>query len=217
MANTPYTYALTSLARVKNRLGIDTSVIGNDQSLCELVNSVTDFIENRCNRRFKSTDYTNEVYSGSNADGTPRGYLILRNAPLGTVTTGSYTGPGVSSYQYRSGVKSNPNWTDFQVDTYQETANGIVYRSLPPGFQNIRVSYTAGYLIDFANEFDQTKHTLPADLSDLADRLITKSFKRRLSEGRKSESLNGATVTWDDFLKDQDLEVLANYNRFIYA
>ena len=46
-------YALTSLQRVKDRLGLTSS--GFDSLLERLINASTDLIESYCGRRFKET------------------------------------------------------------------------------------------------------------------------------------------------------------------
>lgn len=198
-------YALTTVERLKNRLTIPTGTTGFDTFLAELVATCTNFIERTCNRRFLQTSYTQELYDGSNVDGTPKRLLILKNWPMAAAP---------SSLQYRTGAKSTAVWVDFQVDTYQEVlAGGYIYIGLPPGFQNIRCSYVAGFLINFAAEFDNTQHTLPFEISDLCERLCTKLFKKRDSEGKDSESFNQSTIKWSDFLDDRDNEILANHSK----
>lgn len=196
------TYALTTPERVKARLGILTSITGFDTVLGDMVASVTDFIETQCDRRFLQTAYSQELYDGSNVDGSPKRYLMLKNSPLTVAPT---------SFQYRTGGKTSPTWVDFQADTYQEQLDiGILRTVLPQGFQNIRVSYTAGYLIDWANMYDRTKHTLPLDLTDLAERLTIRLFKKREAEGKDAESFNQSSITWGDFVDERDREVMAN-------
>lgn len=196
-------YALTTVERLKVRLTLTTS--GFDTLLGEIVASCTDFIERTCNRRFLQTSYTNEIYDGSNIDGTQKRVLLLKNAPMTAAP---------SSFQYRTGAKSTAVWVDFQVDTYQEVLSGAYIRvGLPSGFQNIRVSYIAGFLINFSAEFDKTQHTLPFEISDLCERLCTHYFKKRDSEGRDSESFNQSTVKWAELLSDSDQTILANHTR----
>lgn len=199
-------YALTTVERLKNRLGISAGVISFDTVLGEIVATVTDYIERGCGgRRFLQMSYTQEIYDGYNLDGTFKKNLILRHAPMAAAP---------SSFQYRTGTKSNPVWIDFQIDTYQEILyQGIVRVGLPPGWQNIRISYIAGYLINFAAEFDKTQHTLPFDLSDLCERLATKVFKHRESEGKDTESFNGSSVKWSDFTDDRDELIMQNHSR----
>jgi hypothetical protein len=97
-----YSYALTSLARVKDRLGLTDSSF--DLILIRLINSVTDSIERACGKsglerspndgHFVLKTYTNEVYS---VFGKNQIRLVLRNAPVrysyldGDTVSGSVT------------------------------------------------------------------------------------------------------------------------------
>lgn len=200
------TYALTTIDRIKTKLGITTTQ--SDTMLTRIIYSCTDFLENACSQRFLRTAYTQQLYDGSNIDGSPKTMLFLNNS---NVTT-------ISSFQYRTGAKSNPTWVDFQADTYQEMlVLGVIRVRLPPGLQNIRISYTAGYLIDFTNENDPALHTLPYDITDLCERLAIKFYKRRESEGRAAESFGSgggqSSITWKEELDDFDQTVIGNYTR----
>ena len=199
-------YALTTIDRIKSKLGMTTTQ--SDTMLTRIVYACTDYIENACSQRFQRTTYTNELYDGSNIDGSPKSMLFLKN---GSVTT-------ISSFQYRTGSKTSATWVDFQADTYQEMlALGVIRVRLPSGLQNIRISYIAGYLIDFANENDPALHTLPFDITDLCERLAIKYYKRRESEGRSAESFGSgggqSSITWKDDLSDEDKTVIGNYAR----
>jgi len=202
------TYGLTTETRLKARLGIDSTDAARDAVFKSMVYAVTDFIENACGgRRFQRATYTNDKYDGNEiGDGTVLNWLTLKNGPV----------ISVSSVQYATGPVSNPTWVDFPADSYQVDLNlGQIYFSggMPRGMQNIRVTYVAGYLIAFASEYDDTLHTLPFDINDLAERLATKVMKRRESEGKSQESFNNSGITWGDFLETHDREILANYRR----
>jgi hypothetical protein len=97
-----YSYALTTLSRVKDRLQQnDTSF---DSVLTRLINGATDFIERECGKsglemypndgHFVQKTYTHEVYT---AKGRKQERLVLRNAPVtylivtGDLTQGSAT------------------------------------------------------------------------------------------------------------------------------
>ncbi len=201
MAESILSYALTTVARVKTRMSIDAS--GFDTLLLYLINSVTDLVEGECNRRFKETTYTNEVYSISGS-----GLLILKQAPVSTVT----------SIQYRAGLKSNPTWTDFATDDWElleDGSTGIIefHGSSNRGINNLRATYVAGYKINFANYGDNNTHTLPADVTDLVERIVVKLFKRREAEGKSQDSFNNGSITWKDTLSAEDLATLAKYRR----
>lgn len=197
-------HAITTKDRVKSRLGI--AVAGFDTLIEVLINGITDWIESQCGgRRFKETTYTNEIY-----DGGAKKYLTLKHAPISSVT----------SFQYNGGTISSPTWTNFLADEYQLLdKEGMIYvlGRLPRGFRNIRISYVAGYKIDFVNETDPTKHNLPFDISSLAERLTVKQFKRREEVGKSGESVGDVTINWFDHLEEEDKAVLEKYKRIIFA
>jgi hypothetical protein len=166
---------------------------------------VTDFIEGECNRRFKETTYTNEVYS---IQGQGNNFLNLKQSPVSSVT----------SLQYRAGLKSNPNWTEFAADDWELLEDGVsgiieLHGSFPQGGNGIRASYVAGYKINFSNYGDMNTHTLPADLTDLTERLAIKLFKRRESEGKEREVMGNSMTIWKDLLGPEDQETINKYRR----
>jgi hypothetical protein len=97
-----YPYALTTLARVKDRL--DLTSTDQDMKLTRIINAATDLIERECGKtglemfpndgHFMQKTYTNEVYS---VFGAKQQRLVLRNAPVtylivtGNLTAGSTT------------------------------------------------------------------------------------------------------------------------------
>ena len=204
-------WALTTLERVKARLGIKET--GFDILFEQLINGITDWVEGECGgRRFKEDTYTNEIHDGSQPvviGESKKRFLLLKHAPVTALT----------SFQYNGGTISSPSWTSFIADEYQLLdKEGAVYvlGGLPRGFRSIRATYTAGYKIDFANETDTTKHNLPFDVSNLAERLVVKEFKRREEIGKSGESQGDATVSFFDHLEEEDKAVLARYNRIIF-
>src|SRR5258708_6046417 len=78
-----------------------------DSVLVRLINWATNYINNECGRAsFVQKTYTNDTYSID----TPRQtYLLLRNTPVFSI----------SSFQWRAGTPSNPNWTDFIAAQYE--------------------------------------------------------------------------------------------------
>ena len=204
MAEQAYAYAPTTKDRIKDKLGITVSSF--DAQINRLINAATDRIEGSCGgRRFKSTTYTQEVYSAVTRN---MKYLMLKQAPV----------TSLSALQYRAGVPSNPCWTDFITDQFELLENGAsgivrIYGNAVFGTNSMRATYVAGYLIDWTNFGDPTKHNLPADLSELADRLVIKAWRRRESIGKTTESFNGATVTWASKLDEEDQAVIDLYKR----
>jgi len=211
---TTYSYALSTLARVKDRLQITQPDF--DSVLIRIINATTDYIERQCGKtglektpndgHFMAKTYTNEVYS---VTGAKQIYLVLRNAPVSALT----------SFQWRAGTPSNPNWTSFITDQFElleDGASGIVrvYGVMPRLYSNmLRATYTAGYLIDWQNAGNGTTHTLPADLTNLCENLVVRIFKRRLLDGKASENIQGATTSWRDKLDSFDQDVINAYRR----
>ena len=209
---TIYAYALTTLDRVKGLLGITNDLA--DAQLIHLINAATDFIQSTCHERFMQQTYTNELYS---IWGERQEYLMLNHGNVSART----------SFQYRAGTPSTPNWTNFFADQYElvePDQNGVsesglirIYAGFAPllytGTNAIRATYTAGFLISWSGAGDPTKHTLPMDLTLLCENLVIRSWKHRDSIGKKSESIKDSNVTWNDFLDGFDKDVLDRYPR----
>lgn len=203
MADIQYSHAITTVARIKTRLAITDT--GHDAQFTSAVNSVTDFIEGETGRRFAQEDYADEVYSIAE-----RGirFLVLRNTPVASVTR----------IQRRAGTKSSPSWTSYDSDDWflqDDGESGIVefFGDLPKGPNTVRASYKAGYVRDFDNYGDRDSHTLPADITDLAEKLVERAFRRINSEGKTQEGFEGGNITWSRTLTKMDKEVLARYKR----
>ncbi len=207
-----YPYALTTIQRVKDLLGI--TVNAADAVLIRFVNSATDFIQDYSNEFFMQKTYANELYS---IWGERQEYLMLNH---GYVTA-------LTSFQYRGGTPSTPNWMNFFADQYElvePDTNGVcksglvrIYAGFAPllytGTNAIRASYTAGFLISWPDVGDPTKHNLPADLSNACESMVVRFWKHRESSGKKSESVKDSNVTWNDFLDGFDKDVLDRYTR----
>lgn len=194
--------ALTSLSRVKSRLTISSA--DHDTVLERLIMGASDHIQSFCNRTFKRQTYTNEIYSPP-ARGMDT--LALKQTPV----------VSISAAEYRAGTPSAPSYTAFTTDQFEIVNDGAaglvrVYGGVPYGTNAIRFTYIAGYLIDFENPASAT-HTLPFDLSDLCERLVTKLWKRRESEGKTAEALEGSSVSWGELLTKEDREILSRYTR----
>jgi len=147
MAEQIYTYALTTVARVKTRLGITVSA--NDTQLLRLINAVTDLIEGETGRRFLRGTVTSEVHEIRGATDM----IPVKQIPLISVT----------SVQYSTGIGSNRTWTTLDTSLYEIIGDGKsglikVWGGLGRGVNSVRVTYVGGYLIDF-NEFGTSSHT----------------------------------------------------------
>jgi len=201
-------YALTTLARVKDRAGIPSGTTTYDTALERLIVMATALIERTCNgRRFFRTTYTSEVYD---LDGGEE-VLYLKNWPVSALTT----------VQYNIGTPGTPSWTTEVVDNYALADAGEFGRvRLYSGYSGVnaaRVTYSAGYLIDWTNEFTAT-HTLPFELTDLCERITLASFNKRTDEGKASQSSQETSVTWEKVrIPEGDMEWLRVYQRPRFA
>lgn len=202
-------YALTTKTRVKSRLQITTTSF--DDIIETMIAATTAKIEQMAGRRFLATTYTNEVYDGSDAYDDRFGYIVVNNAPVLSLT----------SFQYKTGSNASPVWVDFTEEDYDiKESNGIIYMAgkLPRGKQNVRVSYRAGYLIDFdtSDVYTAASHTLPYDLSEVCEEVVVRLFKRRDSEGRSNESFQESSITWNtDVFTPENVRTINNYRRVV--
>lgn len=195
-----YPYALTTVDRVKQRLGINNANL--DSVLLRFINAATDFIESYCNRRFKEQNISNELHV---IDSYGQEYVFLKQRPVTALT----------SLQYRSGSIGSPTWNNVPTENFELVEDGKsgltkVYGGMAKGLL-VRASYAAGYKIDFANFGNTSLHTLPADLTDCAERLVTRLLKRREDEGKSRTSYQQGSVDYMTDLSFEDREVLNYY------
>jgi hypothetical protein len=197
-------------------LVITDQSVAYDAVLTRMINWATSFINNECGvTSFVQQTYANDTYS---IDSARQDTLLLRNTPVFSL----------SSFQWRAGTPTNPSWTDFIPDQYElinprtDPISGLVwypsgmiriYGVLPTINSNmIRVTYVAGYPVDWANAEDRSTHLLPGDLTSVCENLVVRRFKRRQLAGQNSQSLEGAsTQGWRDKLDAEDLSVLGQY------
>lgn len=173
--------ALTTLARAKAFLGISNDA--QDDRLIVIINQVTGFIERYTKRSLLRQTYTSEVYDGN---GTP--LLILKQFPVASV----------SSLQYRNtDDRSSDDWTTIPTSDYFWFADGrikLAVGSFKEVSQKYRVTYAAGYLIDFDNENTPASHTLPEELEYACHKLTSAILNTRRAEGLAQESQGDQSV-----------------------
>lgn len=145
---------------------------------------------------------------------------ITISAAASASNSGAYLqANGIIDFQYRAGPPSNPSWTDFINDQYELVNDGRagvirIYGSLPDFYSNMaRVTYYAGYPVDWANAGNYTSHKLPMDLSDMVENVVVRRFKRRVLAGMASQGLEGASTSWRDELDSEDLAVIGHHRR----
>lgn len=139
-------YALCSVADVKETMGIDAGDTSKDNLIIRKINQATLMIEGFCNlsygHHFKETTYTNEEYDGTGID-----QLVLRMRPV----------TSVASFQYRNSVENQDDWDDTDSEFYfSDLSAGVLdlLNTQTKNYNSYRVTYTAGF------------STIPADLAE---------------------------------------------------
>lgn len=208
-------YALTNLAKVKNYLGISDS--SADTFLTYAINGVTDYIERFCGgRRFLQTVYASTDDNTIAGNGTAQ---LFDTNDQHRIFYPQWPVKSVEKVQFRGGIPSSPQWFAFDPNGfYHYLKEGYTYffMRLPRVKQGLRFSYTAGYLIDFTNEGDPTKHELPMDLSMVATEVVAKIYQYKNNLGQVRVQTEGQMIIWDkDILgsqfTDAHKQVLYNY------
>ncbi len=136
-------YALTSVADVKESLGIASGDSSKNNIITRKINQATEIIEGYCNRRFKATDYT-EYYDGSLGD-----QLVLRHRPVNSVTTLSVR---ISSINEDIFDVIDPD--QYFIDTTAGILDAV--DTFYGSYNRWKIVYNAGYT------------TIPADLAEAA-------------------------------------------------
>lgn len=193
-------HALTTKAKVKLQLQIPDATTTHDNFIDATIAYLTDWFEQACGgRRFKRTTYTNDIYD---CNGGKRVYFK------------QWPASSVSAVEYNSGSYSTPNWVAFDANSYTvNLAAGYIefVSELPVYAQYVRLTYAAGYLIDFTDEYNTAVHTLPFDIAGLITDLAVKAFNMRNASGVKQESTEGQSITYSDKLADEHVAVIAKY------
>lgn len=193
--------ALTTLERTKAFLGISGDA--HDGQVTMAINFVTSFLKKFTKRQLKSTQYTNEVYNGT---GQPT--LVLRQYPV----------TALASLQERNTIGNSDAWTTINPENYHYGAEDGIITCVTQDFlkhpERYRVSYTAGYLIDFDNEDNPALHTLPAELEYITHKLVSSIINNIKSEGQSNVRVGDMSVTINQavFGSSEIKEMLGKYS-----
>ncbi len=196
-------YALTTVARAKSFLDITTS--DEDTLIERLVNSATDFIEKYCGRRFKKTEYSNELYDGSGST-----KLLLKQYPVDSASD--------FVLEKRNSIDNNDSWSEIDSEDYFvhwdkgiiENVRDIFYK-YP---QHYRISYSAGY--DYNNSDSFLSDVGAADLEYACWKLVSSLYDEiGTNGGIQSESLGDYSVSYmKTTMADEELKsILDNYKK----
>jgi hypothetical protein len=181
-------YALTTVADVKETLGIASSDTTKDNLITRKINQATEMIESYTGRRFKLTNYV-EQYDATGTD-----QLILKQRPIDTAHTFQI---GLRDTSLNSGSFDT---LDADLSFIDSKAGVVDLNFISSGHWNrYQVSYRAGY------------STIPADISEacatlaayLTDSGTSGTNVKKKQEGSRSteyfDPKAGATNTSDIF------------------
>lgn len=141
-------YALTTVADVKESLGISSSDSTKDNLIIRKINQATEMIEKYTGRRFKADDYT-EYLDATNTD-----ELVLSQRPINSI----------ASISRRDSVDNENSFDAYDSEDYFFTAGSVDSRAgviegvfnFTGGRDRIKVVYNAGYT------------TIPSDIAEAA-------------------------------------------------
>jgi hypothetical protein len=182
-------YHLTTISRIKKKLSITED--GWDNVLNNISFGITDFIQSQLNLILKEQEHI-EILDGKNEK------ISLLNIPVLEIV--------------KIEKLINEEWQEQKIPKFNPKT-GILNYKAQTGFQNIRITYVAGYKINFENQEDLTKHNLPFEISELAERLIIRQFNKLKDEGKNSVSFDNSTTSWSELLDKTDKEIIGRYKR----
>ncbi len=200
-------YALTTVARFISFAGLTNLSAADNTNIEILINMLTEWIENYCQRRFKKTTYTQELYDG---DGSRE--LYLRQYPV--ISGETFT------LQERSTSLNSSSWDTIDSENYfVENDTGIVELAgksskFVNNPQAYRITYTAGF--DFDNSATFLSDTVAGDVEYAMFKILKSSWDKRKSQaGILKERLGDYSVEFSGsvFESDEIKEVLDKYAR----
>jgi len=109
--------------------------------------------------------------------------------------------------EYNAGNLETPNWVAMPASNYVVYWDEGAIEFVAPydGLNNIRVSATLGY------------ETIPDDLEFVAVKVTSRLYNHRKSEGIGSEAMEGANVSWQDELSEEEKAIIQAYKLQTYV
>lgn len=189
-------YALTTVQRLKDFMGLGTTTAAQDTTLETIINAATEYIEQHIGFRVKKATYTQELYDTDNS-----GSLTLKRRAIDSAAS-------FVLERRNSGLNEN-SWE--QVDSqyiHVDYDAGIIYGAGGWKFyksrQGYRVTYTAG--VDFDNSSTFLSDTTMGDL-ELAIWIIAKDMYN--TAGRESGVIREAIGDYEIEYAEASDEMIA--------
>lgn len=172
---------ITTLAYVKNYLGIVADDTSMDDVLQQLITSASQFAASYCSRNFVSTTMT-KLYSGQDSD-----CLVLGESPISSVDSVAVDGVVVQP----SASVQQPGFVFDDTALYVRGGVAVFTR----GVKNIEVTFTAGY----AKPTDTAVapiQAMPFDLQQAIAELVGLKMKRRDNLDVASRGIAGESISY---------------------
>jgi hypothetical protein len=176
---------LTTLDNVKGWLSPPLTTTGDDALLTRLITAASQFIQTWLNRAIAS-----ETYSETR-DGDGGQKLVFANAPVSAVASLTIDGEAIP-------LAPSAHWRGY---VFSPTVLYLQGRRFTPGFQNVAVSYTAGY--------DST----PPEIEQACIELVALRYKERDRIGQVSKNLAGEIVAFSQKDMPADVQTLIDQYR----
>lgn len=179
---------LTTLAKVKEYLGIPDATTDDDALLTRLVTAASDYIETLLNRSFASAQYV------QTENGNGRDTIVAADYPVRSVTSLTIDGRAI------------PEATSPTAAGYQFDEDGFYLRgyTFTRGVRNVVITYAAGY------------DTTPPAVEDVAITLVAEKYKYMGRVGEVSKNLGGQIVTFKPSdMTDELKNILRNYQKVV--
>ncbi len=199
--------ALTQVNDCKAIIDIASAITTWDQTFIELINGCTAWIEGYVGGRTlggAAVQSLVETYD-SNEDPTSdekQHWLTLDNYPC----------TAISLVEYRTGTSTYSTVDSTAYETYLDRGMIYFYGGVPRGKKSVRVTYTAGYVINWTT---QASHTLPYDLTLACRKMVLKEFSKRKAQGITLEAVGGGRIDWNEEVDPGILDILKGYRRIL--
>lgn len=177
---------LTTLGKVKAWMGISNTA--DDVQLERLITAVSEYIQTWLNRTIASKSYVDVV------DGHGGSAIMLSNYPVTAVASVVVDGQPVP-------VATSSTGPGYRFNSTMIVLNGYAFTR---GFQNVTISYTAGYA------------ATPPEIEQACIELVALRYKERDRIGQQSKAVGGEVVSFitKDF-SDPIKTILNNYRKVV--
>jgi len=184
--------ALTTLVTAKAWLPIPISETSMDSIVELCINAASERIEREVDRKLASQSFIEYHH------GTGQNVILCRQWPVTAVSEVKFDSTG--SFSDPSTIVDTSRYTVGDDQTAIVMINGYI---VPKGYQNIKLTYTAGYA------------TIPSDLEMACLWLVRYYFSMRQNQmiGKTTSSKGDESSSWTQAMPEEIREILAKYKR----